>query len=276
MTLEDIGAGLRLCRASQWNQVEDDWRCFLELEGGGGRIAEKNGAVAGTVTYLRYCRAFSWVAMMLVDPAARRGGIGSQLLAAALDALAEEPCVRLDATPAGEPLYRRFGFVPEYELSRAKTTVEHERFRGAWHTAARRMESEDFDEVLTRDREIFGADRSALLLSFHGRAPELAWTAWDGALLTGYCFGRPGYRYHQLGPIVAESSDAARALVAGCLATQDGRSIAVDVPRRPEWVEWLVSAGFEIERPFLRMRRGENRDIGLPGRQFAIAGPDFA
>jgi GNAT superfamily N-acetyltransferase len=275
MTPQDIAAGLRLCRLSLWNQVEEDWRCFLGPAGAGGWLAEKDGEVVGTVAFLRYGRSFSWLSMMLVDPRARSVGIGSRLLEAALDALAEESCVRLDATPAGEPLYRRYGFVPEYELTRAKVTVAAERFPQP-ADRVRPLAPGDLSGVFVKDREVFGADRSALLASFYARAPELAWTARDQASLLGYCFGRPGYRYGQLGPIVAESLSVATGLVSRCLSGQDGRTVVVDAPRlAPEWTHWLESAGFEMERPFLRMRRGENRHPGIPDRQYGIAGPEF-
>src|SRR5262245_16037796 len=106
LTPEDIPAGLRLSRLSNWNQLEDDWRYFVH-----GYGFEKGGIVVGTVAYLPF-GPFTWLSMMLVDPAERRAGIGSQLMEAALADL-EGVCVRLDATPAGEPLYRHFGFVDE-------------------------------------------------------------------------------------------------------------------------------------------------------------------
>ena len=271
MTPEDIGAGLHLCRLSQWNQVEDDWRCFLDSPHGGGRLAEKNGKVVGTVTYLRYAPSFSWLSMMLVDPQERRTGIGSQLMEAALEAVRDESCVRLDATPLGQPLYRRYGFIPEYELARASTVAGRCLPFGP---CVRPMGPGDLAEVLAWDREIFGADRSALLASFYRRAPEFAEIARDGARLTGYCFGRPGYLYWQLGPIVAACAEVARELAAGCLSRQTGERVAIVVPRRnAAWIAWLESIGFAVERPFVRMYRGEN--AGLPERQFAIAGPEF-
>lgn len=278
MTLQDIPAGLRLCRLSLWNQVEADWRCFFD-SAGGGWLAERDGEVVGTVAFLRYGHRLSWLSMMLVDPRARLAGIGSRLLEAALEALAEESCVRLDATPAGEPLYCRYGFVPEYGLTRAKVTVAAERFRRSRDTvraSVRPIGPGDLSEVFAKDGEIFGADRSALLASFYARAPELAWTARDQASLLGYCFGRPGYRYGQLGPIVADSPSVAIDLVSHCLSGQDGRTVVVDAPLpASEWTRWLESVGFERERPFLRMRRGENRYPGIPDRQFGIAGPEF-
>ena len=276
--LRDIPDGLRLCRLNGWNQVEDDWRSFLDSPHGGGWVAETGGPVLGTVTFLRYSTGFAWLGMMLVDPAHRRLGVGRQLMEAALGSLAGESCVRLDASPAGEPLYRRFGFVPEYGLERLGLVVTTGPIppRGGNGPTVRPMEAHELAEVLAWDHEVFGADRGALLASFHRRAPELAWTAREGGRLAGYTFGRPGHLYYQLGPVAAVSEEIAEHLVAGCLSGQSGRRIVVDVPAGARrWMEWLRAAGFRTERPFLRMRRGENPSPGAPEHQFAIAGPEF-
>jgi len=276
MTPADIPAGLRLCRACHWNQLAEDWRVFLELPGGSCRLALNatgpGETVVGTVASLRYGPHFTWLAMMLVDPQLRRSGIGSQLLEAELDSLAAEASVRLDATPAGEPLYRRYRFTAEYELVRLKATVAADRFQPE-PGAARPIQAEDLPAIFAMDREVFGEDRSALLRTFHQRAPQLAWVAAGGA---GYTFGRPGHLYTQLGPIVAREAPAARQLVAHCLARQAGATFNIDaISAAPPWIDWLQSAGFVVERPFLRMRRGalaytERRDL-----QFGIAGPEF-
>jgi GNAT superfamily N-acetyltransferase len=271
MSVSDIPAGLRLCRASGWNQLEEDWRAFLGAAGGGGRIAEREGRALGTVAYLRY-GAFSWLSMMLVDPEARRGGVGTRLMETALEALADESCVRLDATPAGEPLYRKFGFEGEFELVRAKTVALPGGFAAAGEDA-RPMGERDLPEVFARDREVFGADRSRVLESFYRRAPEMAWTVRRGSGLVGYCFGRPGFLYRQVGPVVADTVTVARQLVGRCLSESAGAAVAVDVPRAA--VEWLGSAGFVVERPFLRMSRGLAMSPPASAQQFAIAGPEF-
>src|SRR5262249_48860077 len=114
--------------------------------------------------------------------------------------------------------------------------------------------------------------RSALLRSFHRRAPEMAWIVRRDGAVAGYCFGRPGHLYSQVGPVVAKDEAAARALVASC----HGEILAIDAPRAAAgWLAWLEQGGFAIERPFLRMCRGDNRSPGTPERQFAIAGPEF-
>lgn len=274
LTLEDIPAGLSLCRASGWNQLAEDWRMFLESPRGGGFAATNNGAVMGTVTFIRY-DTVSWIAMMLVAQEHRGSGIGSQLLQQALSSLQEEPCVGLDATPAGEPLYRRHGFVAGSGLVRLKAAVEGRRFQ-AEADRVRPMTAADLPHVFARDRNDFGADRSILLSSFYERAPQSAWITTEGGELLGYCFGRPGHLYHQLGPIVAERDEIARGLVRRCLQDQGGKFFVIDAPREsPEWLSWLQSAGFVEERPLLRMYRGAP-GTHPPSHHFAIAGPEFS
>src|ERR1022692_4819784 len=141
MTMEDIPGGLRLCRASGWNQLEEDWRLFIDSPGSGGLLIAGTDNVLGTAAYMRY-DALAWVAMMLVDPAERGAGLGGRLLAAALEALADAPCVGLDATPAGEALYRRSGFVEDYRLVRIKATIDGARFPVPAGPARRMLQSD--------------------------------------------------------------------------------------------------------------------------------------
>ncbi len=273
MTPDDVPAGLRLCRAAGWNQMEDDWRCFLELEGGGGRLAEFDSEVIGSVAFLRYA-AFAWIAMMLVDPAHRGLGVGSQLMDAALAALEKESSIRLDATPLGEPLYRRHDFRPESELLRLRGVPQLAPSLGG---VTRPLDAVDLARIYELDREVFGGDRGALLGSFYRRAPGFAWLVSDGTAVRGYCFGRPGHLYNYIGPIVADSPAVARELVSHCVSQHQGQMFALDIPgAASEWASWLNSAGFSIERPFLRMCRGKISTFGVPGMQFSIAGPEFA
>jgi GNAT superfamily N-acetyltransferase len=260
MTAADIPAGLRLCRAARWNQLDPDWRLFVEPPSGAWLI-EREGAVIGTSAVARYDN-LAWVAMMLVDPAERRAGLGARLLEAALDAAAGAPCVGLDATPLGEGLYRKFGFVESYGLMRM-------RWGGAGGSAACSSAPLPYGRgsVSNTDREVFGADRGRLLDSLFERAPESAW-AIEGR---GYCFGRPGHLYHQLGPVIANDAETATALVMQALAAHD---CTMDVPQ--DKIAWAKAMGFVEERPFVRMFLRGHQHPGDPSRIYAIAGPEFA
>jgi hypothetical protein len=214
--------------------------------------------------------------MMLVRPEERGSGLGAHLMREVLNELRDTECVGLDATPLGEPLYRRAGFVSDYGLVRTKAIINAAGF-GVLSGRARRMQKSDLPHVLLRDREVFGADRGLLLTALLDRAPDCAWIVEEGATLRGYCFGRPGRLYHLLGPVVAEGGVTACDLVSACLAEQNGQTFAIDAPRLDaEWVAWLASVGFTEERPFVRMFRRGNRHPGIPTKQYAIGGPEFA
>jgi hypothetical protein len=136
------------------------------------------------------------------------------------------------------------------------------------------MTDEDFTDVLTHDRDIFGADRRALLEMCRREASEYAWAIGDGRV-EGYLFGRHGYAFEHLGPLVAHDELTARALVAACLFAHPDRTFIIDTPVRASWVAWLEWEGFTLQRPFTRMRRGERLPCERADQMFAIAGPEF-
>jgi hypothetical protein len=89
-------------------------------------------------------------------------------------------------------------------------------------------------------------------------------------------FGRYGFVRDHIGPLVAESAAVAEQLLDACLAVQPNRALFVDAPDdQQSWGDALVARGFAIERPFLRMYRGQLTAPGQPSHIYAIAGPEF-
>ena len=75
---------------------------------------------------------------------------------------------------------------------------------------------------------------------------------------------------------IMASVAVAIALVSHALETATGLPVILDVPdAQSELREWLVARGFRVQRPFIRMVRGEPSVIGKPEQQFAIAGPEL-
>jgi len=129
MTAADIPLGLKLARQAGWNQMEADWRRFLAMQPDGCFVGEWDGAPVATTAAFIF-GPVAWIAMVLVDIESRRKGIATTLLQHALDFLDAQgvQTVRLDATAAGQPVYEKLGFVPEYCLTRYMGTAAH---RGA-------------------------------------------------------------------------------------------------------------------------------------------------
>jgi hypothetical protein len=181
----------------------------------------------------------------------------------------------LDATPAGREVYLKLDFVDEYRLSRMETIVA-DRIEAGEGNPARPMTEEDLPQVFEMDYQIFGADRSALLQWLFDGSPEYSWVIIQDGDVAGYTFGRQGFNFEHLGPVIANSHDVAKQLVAACLSNQAGRPLILDATHHdPEWMRWLESIGFSEQRFFIRMFRGENRYPGTPEKQFAILGPEF-
>lgn len=275
MRREDIPAGLRLCRESGWNQTARDWEMFLTLSPQGCRVAVKEGRVVGTAATVRYEGRFSWIGMVFVDPAERGQGIGTRLMNEALGELKDMPSVRLDATPAGREVYRKLGFVDECQLSRMETVVPAG-IRTSPGNPARPMTAEDIPLVAALDREVFGADRRALLAWMLEGAPAYARVIEAQGHIVGYSFGRHGFTFEHLGPVVAPDPQVAQHLVPACLQGRDGQRFILDAPQHePDWLSWLTSLGFHEQRVLTRMFYRGNPYPGHPHRQFAILGPEF-
>jgi len=215
------------------------------------------------------------VSMVLVHPEVRHRGIGSLLLGEALRLLEDMETVRLDATPAGKMVYDKFGFADEYGLTPMRAlNPQPEPLAGSFQVHP--LEASDLPAVLEFDREVFGADRGAILQRLYGDAPEYSLVLKSAGRIDGFLFGRHGFLAEHLGPLVAVDQSMARSLLSVCLHRHPQQAVFLDTPAfSDEWTVWLKSIGFEEQRPFIRMYRGRNAYPGLPRLQFAIVGPEF-
>lgn len=276
MTPDDISPGMRLKETAGWNQTQEDWERFLHASPEGCFVAEQDGRVAGTVTTIVYENRFAWIGMVLVDTQFRGKGIGTALLLEAIDYLdaIKIPCVKLDATPQGKPIYARLGFRVEYEIERNSLTRE---LNAKASLAPVGDNIENIEPILEMDREVFGADRSALLRSISASAPELVITNRAvGSALEGFALGRKGSRADQLGPWVASGVPAAREVLEAFLLHSRRNVVFVDVMKDNPRARGLVAEkGFQFSRSLTRMYRGENAHPGRPDLLCAVLGPEF-
>jgi GNAT superfamily N-acetyltransferase len=279
MTKADICAAQRLKKIAGWNQTEADWERFLEAGEAGCFVAELDGQVCGTATTISFESRFAWIGMVLVDPACRGRGIGTRLLEqtiAYLDAR-RIPCVKLDATPQGRPIYEKLGFLPEHEIERwtmRRPPVQGTELSGAGSPA-------DFppsllQDIFETDRELFGADRSFLLKSLDQQAPDFTAGITAEGRLQGYTLGRRGSCADQLGPWMANDTSTARKLLERFLTRSIRDVLIVDCPKSNRVAGHLLQPfGFSYTRPLTRMYRGKNEHPGHIERLCAILGPEF-
>jgi GNAT superfamily N-acetyltransferase len=284
---DDLEDAMRLSSTAGWNQRIEDWRMLLSLAPGSSFAAFNDDRVIGTAIGIDYGR-FSWIAMMLVEPAWRGRGIGRRLLEAAMNAVPANLPIRLDATPMGRPLYQSCGFEDEALLTRhvaepAQRTVP----QGRPDTPAtmRPMTPQDLDAVLEQDHVVFGGNRRAVLEWSCDSASEYCHILDTDVGVAQYCLGRRGRLFDQVGPVVAADDASACALVRAALAAGKERALVIDAyDERTAFASWLGACGFAAERPLFRMRRPAERPVPNVHeetarsslREVAIFGPEFA
>ena len=254
-------------------------------------VAICDGVPVGMVIGNHYGRS-AYVSQMAVEPAFQRRGIASRLM----DELSvwADDCkfegVELDATPAGVPLYARYGFitvdrtdvyvsaagaiaatpagqVPALAAGERGTTAHHHAPREpVTDEAVRPYDSVEQAAVLAVDRAAFGADRSAVLGLLLDAMPEAVRVIGSAGRIDGYAIAQ--VRPQMLGPVVAPNARAAGGLIAA--ATR----LLPPVHRLQIPADNLAAArifadsGYVLVRSLPHMVRG-TLPVGHRGRLFA-------
>ena len=265
---------LRLTEQSQWNQTEQDWRRLLQSQPRGCFGAFLDGRLIGTVTTVAYGTELAWIGMMLVDPDFRRRGLGTRLMQTAREHLQRigVNSIKLDATPAGRPLYELLGFRPEGLIERwegmGQPAVKKE--RSAWDEQLR-------PAIYALDHLAFGADRSSLLASLIADSPVAPVVSMTSERqLDGFALARPGRRAFYIGPVAARDRETALSLLDGMLGRLAGEKVTLDFNTGFGLSsELLADRGLVMQRDLTQMASGPESPAGVSKRIFGLAGPEL-
>ncbi len=275
MTGDDIGLGLRLKEQAGWNQTAADWARFLALEPGGCFVAELDGQPVGTATTCTLA-AVGWIAMVLVDPAARHQGIGTRLVTHAIAYLQQRELrtIRLDATALGRPVYERLGFAAEYELVRLEGRAEDRSEQWRADVEIVLPPALERESLAAIDQQVTGTDRRRLFAQLWSERPEAVAQAVVSGSVQGYVMFRSGSRATQIGPAVASTAETGCALLDWACSRCAGQPVLVDIPRdNRAAIDWALARGLVPQREFTRMYR-EYPIWDQPELLWASSGPE--
>lgn len=232
-----------------------DLHMYREIQPEGWFLALQNGTPVGIVGATIY-ETFAHVGMMAVHPHAQRQGVGLALMEHLLAWLDRQrvPCVLLDASVAGQPLYEKLGFVAYnqvYVLQRRNGLSFHD------HTPqVEPVSVQDLDELVKYDTDIFGADRGRVLHALLTTFPERAFMLRDDkGQITGYVSAQES----RIGPWAMQRSQDAEALLRAALSLPYAGIVSVVVPEENRAaIELLSRHGFETVRVNRHMGRGSS------------------
>ncbi len=214
-TADHIAGAMRLSQDVSWPHRAEDWALSLSLSK--GVVALANGQVVGTAL----CTAFGPVAtlnMIIVDAALRGRGLGRALMERVI-ALAGPREMRLVATAEGLPLYEKLGFKPEGRIFQHQGIVRAPVGDNTVTTGS----VAEIGRLAKMDEAASGLSREPLLA-------KIAGNGWVLVAEQGFALIRDFGRGKVLGPVVAQETATARALVTEAAHRCDGQFLRIDLP----------------------------------------------
>ena len=251
---DDIDFALAQTAREGWDNTASIFKVCLAHDPEGCFIAEADGRRAGMITTSPYARS-AWVGNLIVEPDCRRQGIGKRLMMHAINRLEARGVrtVRLEADPMGVGLYRRLGFVDQFEALRFRKEPPH----AVSGNGASRLDRAELDAVKTLDQPCFGDDRGRLL----GHLLEVAQAAYyvrANRQVEGFAMVLPSTAGVRLGPCAATRRTTAEELLDSVLVDFPNVAVLAGVPSVNQMaVGLLESRGFTRMPSSLRMLRGE-------------------
>ena len=264
-----LEGALKLSQEMSWPYRIEDWDVALQL--GHGFVLQRAGEVIGTAAWWPYGETHASAGMIIVAKAAQGRGYGARLMDVLL-ASAHPRTVALNSTTEGIMLYRRRGFVPIGVIHQHQG-IPGDRQEAPPSNLVRTMAASDFEPVMRLDREATGVERRRML-------DRLARSG-DGYILQrdgiprGYAISRLFGHGHVIGPVVAESSADARALIEAALARLERRFVRIDTSASSQLGDWLEGLGLQRVGDATTMILGTQPALTGPARLFALANQSF-
>jgi GNAT superfamily N-acetyltransferase len=259
-----LEGALALSRQAVWPHRLEDWRLMLELSQGVVAI-EDGQRVVGTILATPFAQDCATINMVIVDESMRGRGLGRQLMDAAFALTGNRP-LRLVATQDGLPLYEKLGFV------QSGTVMQHQGVPTALPAKPAHVAFEaapDIAELTALDRAAYGADRSGLL-AYLKTVARFAVIRHEGRV-AAFAALREFGRGEVIGPVVAETEQQAKDLIAFCVASRPGAFLRVDTTEEAGLSPWLTEIGLAHVGGGIAMLRGAQSRSAAAVRTFALA-----
>jgi ribosomal protein S18 acetylase RimI-like enzyme len=270
LTQDDLDAADAICIPAYGvpRSRKRELRRYMTIQPSNWLLATLDGEPAGLGGATDY-GPFAYIGLMAVHPSLQRRGIATAIMEQLLAWLDARGCplVLLDASPAGEALYEKLGFVDQDRV--LQFTQDDCALRPRLSERVTPMRADDLPALAAFDTSIFGASRMAVLASYLADYPDRAFVARDADdRISGFLFAQAD----TIGPWVASDPDSAEALLAAALALQFEAPPRVNIPgANSSGNSLLLRYGFSPQRLLHRMRRGGTAAAGRRSQLYGQA-----
>jgi GNAT superfamily N-acetyltransferase len=225
MRPDEIALAADWAAAEGWNPGLADAACFATVDPGGFLIGELDGAPAATISCVNYDGRFAFLGFYIVRADLRGSGYGLRIWNAAI-AHADSRVIGLDGVVAQQENYKKPGFRLAYANIRYGGTVAVP----AAPPGIIALGNVPFAIVEASDATVFPAPRPAFLRAWISASGHIGCALMRDGRLAGWGVIRPCRRGRKVGPLVADNSATAEAVLSALLAQSGGGEIFLDVP----------------------------------------------
>jgi GNAT superfamily N-acetyltransferase len=268
LTEDDFDAADAICMPAYGvpRSRKRDLRRYMAIQPDGWLFALLDGEPAGLGGATDY-GPFAYIGLMAVHPSLQRRGVATAIMDRLLAWIEARGCplVLLDASPAGEALYEKLGFVDQDKV--LQFVQDDCALRPRLSERVAPMRADDLPALAAFDAPIFGANRAAVLAAYLASDPSRAFVARTvSEQISGYLFAQ----VETIGPWVASDPESAEALLAAALPLQFESGPRVLIPgANSSGSALLLRYGFSPQRALRHMRRGGD---GSPARRELLYG----
>lgn len=263
MTRKELDLAVDWAATEGWNPGLDDAECFFHTDPTGFLVGLLNGEPVASISVVKYEKYFGFLGFYIVKPEYRGQGYGYKLWQAGMAVLAGRN-VALDGVVAQQDNYRKSGF---------KLAWRNIRYAGFGGGAAPEcgnivdISSLPLETIVAYDRRFFPAQRPDFLNLWtrpkHGRALGIM----SGSSLTAYGVIRQCRNGYKIGPLFADSAEAAEKLFLALKSLLPSTTpVYLDVPENNPAAVRLAEK-FRMEKVFetARMYTGDVPEMAMDG-----------
>lgn len=267
MSAQELALCIDWAAQEGWNPGLHDSTAFHATDPEGFLLGSVAGEPVGMVSAVRYGEDFGFIGFYLVRPQWRGRGYGLALWQAAMARL-HGRLIGLDGVVAQQANYRKSGFVLAYNNLRMQGWAHA---RGPWHADLVDLADADLAPVLAYDSGLFPAARPDFLQLWLRAPGSIALGLQQQGQLRGYGVLRPCRMGYKVGPLFADDSAVAEALLNGLMSrVPAGVQVQWDMaadhgPARALAQAWDLQPVFETARMYTGAAPAYDRQ-----RQFGI------
>ncbi|CAN5922427.1 GNAT family N-acetyltransferase [soil metagenome] len=260
---DDVQRMARWAGDEGWNPGNTDAHAFFAADPSAFLIGRLDGEPVTCISVVKYGHAFGFLGFYIARPVVRGKGYGIQNWNAGMARLAGRN-IGLDGVVAQQGNYRKSGFRTAWNNIR----YEGPAFAAPPPAGVRLIDARSlpFDGLAAFDRRFFPAPRDSFLASWISLPERAAMVAVRDGMLVGFAVMRACQAASRVGPLFAQSSEVAAALVSALADKTGATAVAIDMPdiNKPA-VAMAEQAGLKPSFETARMYTGANPDIDYAG-----------